>query len=663
VTRHVIPWGRRTRRYPWWSTVLWAWSLVLTVILPQAYASVMNPQEQRRAAEASQAALREYRATLQAYEALKERIPTETDCDRLWRDAEEAMRLSSEWNNGIPIRAAQNIYNAPRNDMASVYRFQRILEEVRQELEALRATLADPPPDFYGLLEAIVSRYEHLRCGQKEFDRVNGKMNQATDDFLGQARRAEEAIRQCDWNAFQSALDNMNRYPDVCDELRQGVKAFWASKGNSMATFYNVPDLQSEAWYRQYRRKLEELIQVWERIRLEEQNEFKRLWSEWLRKCGDRRRGSQPENPPRIPGATQTTSSEPPPPIGQRPPTKTRPLTSEPPPKDLSIYPDGTLPPELPPPDVTPKRPAKDLSIYPDGTLPPELPPKDTGPRPPAAHVASCCELCPSNKQERYYVPIAPDTDCQPGDVRRDDLSLEAGTCANPLLETGADTGSWTFGPACCSKQTAKMLYDTVPSANDVTSQVGSVLRGGGCPDDPCKLASMTPEGKRPKEVEVSILSTAPGPNGRNWVPENPVLRVGKERLKPCAQSKFYVTKEATGSGREAATAIFSAISAEYAHEAAHAADSPGTSCPSHGGGGRSRAQEAQDKATAAAGLALLASQAKGQITGLRATFNVTGKEGQLNDAKLEADIVNEVTQKKVRMTMPVRFESSNPSQ
>ncbi len=61
--------------------------------------------------------------------------------------------------------------------------------------------------------------------------------------------------------------------------------------------------------------------------------------------------------------------------------------------------------------------------------------------------------------------------------------------------------------------------------------------------------------------------------------------------------------------------------------------------------------------------MGLLASQAKGQIEGLRATFNVTGKEGQLNNAKLDADIVNEVTQKKVRMTMPVRFESNTPSQ
>jgi len=324
---------------------------------------------------------------------------------------------------------------------------------------------------------------------------------------------------------------------------------------------------------------------------------------------------------------------------------------------------DGTFTPQLPPPDVVPKHPPKDLSIYPEGTVPPEPLPKDAGPRAPSTYTASCCESCPSNKQERYYVPIAPDTDCQPGDVRRDDLSLEKGTCANPLVETAAGPGPWTFGPACCDKQTARMLYDTVPSADDVTSQVGSVLRGGGCPDDPCKLAPVTPDGERPKEVDVSILSTAPGPNGRNWVPEHPVLRLGKERLKPCAQSKFYVTKEATGSGREAATAIFSAISAEYAQEAAHAADSPGTACPSHGGGGRSRAREAHDKATAAAGLALLASQAKGQITGLRATFNVTGKEGQLNDAKLEADIVNEVTQKKVWMNLPVRFESSNPSQ
>jgi len=250
-------------------------------------------------------------------------------------------------------------------------------------------------------------------------------------------------------------------------------------------------------------------------------------------------------------------------------------------------------------------------------------------------------------------VPIAPETDCQPGDVRRDDLSIEADTCANPLVETGEDLGPWTFGPACCSQQTARMLYDTARSADDVTSDVGSVLRGGGCPDDPCKATQAAPDGQRSKRLEVSILSTAPGPNGRNWVPENPTLTIGKERIKPCAKEPLYAIKE-TGT-KNLAVAVMAALSVD--EEDAHAAEaSKGTACPS--GEHAPKRDTPQEHAAKAAAMSLLASQAKGQITGLRATFDVTGKEAQLHDAKLQADIVNEVTQKKVRMSLPVRFES-----
>ena len=179
-------------------------------------------------------------------------------------------------------------------------------------------------------------------------------------------------------------------------------------------------------------------------------------------------------------------------------------------------------------------------------------------------------------------MPIAPETDCQPGDVRRDDLSLEASTCANPLFEAGEDLGPWTFGPACCEKQTARVLYDTAHSAEGVTSDVGSVLRGGGCPDDPCTLAPFTPEGQRSKEVEVSILSTAPGPGGRNWVPERPTLKVGKERLKPCHAEPFYAIKE-TGT-QVLAVAVMAALSVDE-EDARSAEASKGTACSSGGRG------------------------------------------------------------------------------
>lgn len=250
-------------------------------------------------------------------------------------------------------------------------------------------------------------------------------------------------------------------------------------------------------------------------------------------------------------------------------------------------------------------------------------------------------------------MPIAPDTDCQPGDVRRDDLSVEAGTCANPLLEAGQE-GPWEFGPACCGRQTERVLYDTARSGSEVTSEVGAVLRGGGCPADPCKLAPSTPEGRRSKELEVSILSTAPGPGGRNWVPERPTLKLGKERLKPCHTEPFYVVKE---SGNTSMAVAVMATLGVGEDDARAAEASEGSPC--HAGGGQAKRDTPQERAARAAAMSLLASQAKGQIKGLRATFDVTGWEAQLKDAKLDADIVNDVTQKKERLNLPMRLGGS----
>ncbi|MBI3996368.1 MAG: hypothetical protein HY352_01790 [Candidatus Omnitrophica bacterium] len=64
---------------------------------------------------------------------------------------------------------------------------------------------------------------------------------------------------------------------------------------------------------------------------------------------------------------------------------------------------------------------------------------------PPPATNALCCEKCPSTIFDRYYVPIAPNTDCEPGDVKRNDLSSKE--CANPL------PSGWqvqpSYGPRC----------------------------------------------------------------------------------------------------------------------------------------------------------------------------------------------------------------------
>jgi hypothetical protein len=48
----------------------------------------------------------------------------------------------------------------------------------------------------------------------------------------------------------------------------------------------------------------------------------------------------------------------------------------------------------------------------------------------------------------------------------------------------------------------------------------------------------------------------------------------------------------------------------------------------------------------------------KGQIKGLRAIFDVTGHEEAARSATLHADIVNEVTQRRERLSLPMRFNA-----
>ena len=310
-----------------------------------------------------------------------------------------------------------------------------------------------------------------------------------------------------------------------------------------------------------------------------------------------------------------------------------------------------TLPPT--PLETGPRPPAE-----PDSTgIPPTLP--QTGGGDQGLKVASCCEACPGTAYYRFYVPIEPETDCQPGDVRRDDLSVDAGTCANPLTETPTPevfaNAPATYGPACCAGKKDQVLYDSQQTGS-VKSDVGSALRAA-CDDDPCAGRAEAAPGT-PMRLETSILSIGNDTHGRNWVPENATLKVGKERLKPCHTEPFYVTKESTQRG--AAVAVFAALGREDDAERAEA--SPGTAC--HGGaGGSARHETPQERAAKAAALGLLAAQAKGQLEGLRATFDVTGREDALQHVNLQSDIVNEITQRRERLALPMEFDSGSPQE
>lgn len=154
----------------------------------------------------------------------------------------------------------------------------------------------------------------------------------------------------------------------------------------------------------------------------------------------------------------------------------------------------------------------------------------------------------------------------------------------------------------------------------------------------------------------VSILSTGKGISFRQWIPDRLVLVIGKDKIRPCSLHKFYIPKESAA--KDIAVITFVALGAAYEQDAAKVVSSPGNSChASSQTTERKPTTRAIDRAGMAAGLGLLVSQAKGEITGIRACFDITGYEEYVNDAKLRADIINEMENKKLAIDVPVHFE------
>ena len=174
----------------------------------------------------------------------------------------------------------------------------------------------------------------------------------------------------------------------------------------------------------------------------------------------------------------------------------------------------------------------------------------------------------------------------------------------------------------------AQLLYDTVTKDN-CTVNTAMVLR--------------MEDGKT--LLDVSMLGTGKGANFRSWEPERMSLLFGQHKLKPVTTTPYFVEKESAAAGL--APILFAAIAVEDAADARKAESSKGTPCPltgkTEGEQKRKRGKlgRAIDEVGMVAGLSLLASQAKGQIQGMRATFDVTGHEHELRGAKVAARIIN----------------------
>lgn len=141
------------------------------------------------------------------------------------------------------------------------------------------------------------------------------------------------------------------------------------------------------------------------------------------------------------------------------------------------------------------------------------------------------------------------------------------------------------------------------------------------------------------KIIEVAILSTGKSVDFRHWEPQDITLVVDGEKIKPCGKDKFYIPKESAL--KDVATATFVALGSRDA------------SCHDDK---RSKTAKAIDRAGMAAGLGLLTSQSKGEITGLKARFKLPAGKDKLNSARVEAKILNTDNQKKISIDTKAQF-------
>lgn len=132
-------------------------------------------------------------------------------------------------------------------------------------------------------------------------------------------------------------------------------------------------------------------------------------------------------------------------------------------------------------------------------------------------------------------------------------------------------------------------------------------------------------------KVDTTSLATGrKGPDFRKWEVTDTTILIDGQKVKPVKKDKFYMPKESAM--RNVAVAVFVAIGAQYGDYAKGAESGqvcPVTGKPISEGMKKSGMDRAIDKAGMAAGLGLLASQAKGEITGQKCSFNLDKQQAQ----------------------------------
>ncbi|MDO8662246.1 MAG: hypothetical protein Q7K98_03385 [Candidatus Omnitrophota bacterium] len=158
--------------------------------------------------------------------------------------------------------------------------------------------------------------------------------------------------------------------------------------------------------------------------------------------------------------------------------------------------------------------------------------------------------------------------------------------------------------------------------------------------------------------IDTTALATGGKGHLREWEVTDTVLEVNGAKLRPYKKDKFYVARESAF--RKTATAVFAWLGSQYKDRASEAQSGevcPVTGQPKAGTDKKGSTAEAIDKAGMAAGLGLLVSQAKGEITGQKCSFNLNKEQAQeIKEGKgaLKIGMENRETSRKEKAEIPL---------
>lgn len=250
--------------------------------------------------------------------------------------------------------------------------------------------------------------------------------------------------------------------------------------------------------------------------------------------------------------------------------------------------------------------------------------PKDTMPQPPAEPVPGpgeeLIELPPEQIEVKDVTPKEPVTP----KVR----NLLTGATGIPIELPPPDV--WELEP----KKEELKVKDEVEykeiKEDDVTCHTGVSYK-------------TTPTGM---DVNVSSLTTGKGINFRRWEVDKVKLNLDGDKIRPDEETNFYVAKESYFKGAAVTTLVV--LGSRYSRYADKAKSSGDVCHVSEGEQAQVQEQDSLskqiDRAGMAAGLGLLASQAKGDLTGKRSLFKLDKNQAQQvldNKAKLEVTTQN----------------------